>query len=320
MTLNTILGQDRCITLLTRAISSGKTAHAYLFEGIEGCGRTKTALALIQAIFCDQPEACGTCPTCRKVLSLQHPDLHIIEPDGAFIKIDQIRELQRELSLRPFQARRKACIIKNADRLHAAAANALLKTLEEPPGEALIILVTTNKSAVLPTINSRCQVVSFTPLSVDILEQILEQQGNDQETAAVAAALADGSASRAMKIATEEVITERQSIIPAICSLSRSEIGRLFKAAEEYAADRGKAAEILELIVSFLRDVLLIRHGGSDIVNRDMEPLARQEAGRFTTDELLQRIEWATDALRTIRRNANARLALDVLFLRLAAH
>jgi DNA polymerase-3 subunit delta' len=157
-------------------------------------------------------------------------------------------------------------------------------------------------------------------LPINIITQILGQQGIASETAAVAAALAGGSASRAIKIASEEVMAERSDIIPAICAISRREIGRLFKVSEEYAADRGKAAEILELTVSFMRDALLLHHGGSNIVNRDMEPLARQEAGRFSAEALLQRIEWVSETLRAIKRNANARLALDVLFMRLASH
>ncbi|HEX2768808.1 MAG TPA: hypothetical protein VHN12_05950 [Geobacteraceae bacterium] len=106
-----ILGQDNSITVLGRSLETGKIAHAYLFDGIEGCGKKKTALAFIEAVFCGQSAGCGHCPSCRRIACMQHPDLHLVEPDGAYIKIDQIRELQRNLSFRPFEAPKKACII-----------------------------------------------------------------------------------------------------------------------------------------------------------------------------------------------------------------
>ena len=100
-----ILGQENSLAVLRRSLATGRTAHAYLFEGTDGCGKKKTALAFIEAVFCGRDEGCGSCPSCRKIAKLQHPDLHLVEPDGDFIKIDQVRQLQRELSLRPFEAR-----------------------------------------------------------------------------------------------------------------------------------------------------------------------------------------------------------------------
>ncbi|HWI41267.1 MAG TPA: DNA polymerase III subunit delta', partial [Verrucomicrobiae bacterium] len=169
-----IVGHDRELSILKRALHAGRVAHAYLFEGVEGCGKKTAALALVQALFCGGVEPCGGCPSCRKIASLQHADLHLLEPDGAQIKIDQVRELQKALSYRPIEAPRKACIIDQADRLNPAAGNALLKTLEEPPGNALIILVTSAPSAVLPTILSRCQRLEFSPVPQEAIRQLLE--------------------------------------------------------------------------------------------------------------------------------------------------
>ena len=146
MSFADILGHERIVEVLRRSLRTGKTAHSYLFEGISGCGRKKTALALIQAIFCSvsPDDACGECPSCRKVASGNHGDIHFIEPlpDKRDISIDQLRAMQRELSLRPYEAPRKACIIEPAERMSVSAANSLLKTLEEPPGSAIIILLT----------------------------------------------------------------------------------------------------------------------------------------------------------------------------------
>ena len=320
MVYDAIIGQGRSIAILQRARAGGKLAHAYLFDGIEGCGKRKTALALVQSIFCsdDKGEGCGHCPSCNKVAALQHPDLHLIEPDGAFIKIDQVRELQREMAFRPFEAPQKACIIDNADRLNPAAGNALLKTLEEPPGNALIILITANPGGMLPTIISRCQRLQFQAIPQPALEDYLVSQGTPAETAGIASALAGGSLKKALEVSSEAVLQDRQSLLQRILSLSLNDIASLFAAAEELAADKEKAQEMLELITTLLRDMLFLRQGNGDISNRDLLPLLEQGAARFTAASLMTLIEQVAATRRALFRNVNTRLALEVMFMRLA--
>lgn len=313
-----IFGQESCLTLLRRSLATGKTAHAYLFEGVEGCGKRKTALAFIEALFCGREEGCGSCPSCRKIAALQHPDLHLIEPDGDFIKIDQVRQLQRELSLRPFEAPRKGCIIDGADRLNPAAGNALLKTLEEPPGSALIILVTANAGAVLPTILSRCQRLHFPALPQQTVEEFLVKTGCAPDTARIAASLAGGSLKKAIEIGAEEALADRKKLLERIASLSTREIGALFAAAEELASDKGKALETLDLLTAYLRDILLLQGGSREVVNGDLIPLIERNAARFSPEQVMERIGHVFEARHALRRNVNPRLALEVLFMRLA--
>ncbi len=318
MPFSDIVGQDGNIAILKRSHASGRLAHAYLFEGIEGCGKKKTALALVAALFCERGEECGSCPPCRKVALLQHPDLHLIEPDGAFIKIDQIRELQRELALRPFEAPRKACIIEAADRLNPASGNALLKTLEEPPGHALLILLTANLNAVLPTILSRCQQLHFPALPEPLIADFLRTRGNTPEMAGIAASLAGGSLKKAIEIGAEDTLVSRKHFFEQVTRFSLQEIATLFAAAEELAADRETALEMLELLTAFLRDVLHLQVGTRDVVNDDLLPLLRQEADKRSAAATMERIEWIREARSAIHRNVNLRLALEVLFMRLA--
>lgn len=318
MSYASIIGQDRSIAILRRAQTGGKLAHAYLFDGIEGCGKRKTALALVQSIFCSEEEGCGRCAACRKVAALQHPDLHLVEPDGAFIKIDQIRELQRELAFRPFEAPKKACIIDNADRLNPAAGNALLKTLEEPPGSALLILITAKPGGMLPTILSRCQRLQFQAIPQPAIEAYLVGQGAPVETAGIAAALAGGSIGKALDVSSETVLQERQALLQRLLSLSQEDISSLFTAAEELAADKEKAQEMLELVTTFLRDMLLLRQESGELSNRDLLPLLEKGAARFTSAGLMGLIEQVAATRRALFRNVNTRLALEVLFMRLA--
>ncbi len=313
-----IVGLDRCLAVLRRSLATGKTAHAYLFEGVEGCGKRKTALAFIEAVFCGQEEGCGSCPSCRKVALLQHPDLHLVEPDGDFIKIDQVRQLQKELSLRPFEASRKACIIDGVDRLNPAAGNALLKTLEEPPGSALIILVTANPGAVLPTILSRCQQLHFPALPQACVEDFLVTSGYAPDTARTAASLSGGSMKKAIEIAAEESLADRKGLLERIGSLSVREITPLFTAAEELAGDKTKALETLDLLTTYLRDILLMQGGVRDVVNGDLLPLIEQSATRFTQEDVMERIGHVFEARYALQRNVNPRLTLEVLFMRLA--
>ncbi len=318
MPFSRIIGQDGPISILRRALATGRLAHAYLFEGIEGVGKKATALALIEAVFCGREDGCGTCPSCRKMAARQHPDLHLLEPDGAFIKIDQIRDLQKELAYRPFEAPKKACIIDGAERLNQAAGNALLKTLEEPPGNALIILVTAQVSGVLPTILSRCQRLHFQSLPEEAIAAYLTENGIDGEPARIAASLAGGSMKKALEIGKDTALGDRKQFLERLSGLSLLEITPLFSAAEELAADKEKAMELLELLTSFLRDVLLLKGGGDGIVNADLMPLLEREAGRLSQTRVMERIGHVGEARQALLRNVNARLTLEVLFMRLA--
>ncbi|MBU5613195.1 DNA polymerase III subunit delta' [Geomonas azotofigens] len=318
MPFTEVIGQDRAISVLKRSIALERVAHAYLFSGIEGCGKKKTALAMVQAVFCGKEDACGVCSSCRKIASGQHPDLHILEPDGAFIKIDQVRELQKELAYRPFEAPKKACIIDGAEKLNLASGNALLKTLEEPPGNALMILITAERSAVLQTILSRCQTLDFQPLPAGTIEERLVRDQFPAEAARVAASLSGGSLSRALDIAGDGVLEGRVTFLERVLALNLKDINVLFATAEELAADKEGLPGFLELLLSFLRDVLIYRSTPDALTNLDLAHLVAREAERCTEAMAIELIEQLVALRRLLVRNVNARLALEVFFMRLA--
>jgi DNA polymerase-3 subunit delta' len=252
------------------------------------------------------------------VAALQHPDLHMVEPDGAFIKIDQIRNLQKELSFRPFEAEKKACIIEAAERMNLSSANAFLKTLEEPPGNALLILLTSNIGAILPTILSRCQRLSFSPIPEAAIENYLCGSGTTQETARIAASLAGGSLKTALKIANEETLPMRQHLLERISNLSTGEITPLFALAEELGSDKDKTLEILDVLTIFWRDVMIMLSGNTQVANKDLLPLLQREAARSTLESVTERINLVFRSRQALQRNVNPRLALEVLFMGLA--
>jgi len=318
MSFSRIIGYDRNVSLLRRALATGKLSHAYLFYGIDGSGMKDAALALVEAIFCNGTDGCGECPSCRKVAGLRHPDLHHVQPDGAFIKIDQIRELQKELSYRPFEAPKKACIIEEADKMNISAANAFLKTLEEPSGDAILILMTTHVDAVLPTILSRCQQLRFPSLPTETIASQLREKGADEDSARIAAALAGGSIERAQEIVAGDWLQTRKSLLEKITTLTPEEIIPLFAAAEEAAKDKDSAIHLVDLLNVFWRDVLLTQSGSSEIVNTDLSHLIRSVSERNSLDRVIEKLERIARTRQALTRNANPRLAVEVLIMGLA--
>jgi DNA polymerase-3 subunit delta' len=317
-----ILGHDRIIEVLRRSLRTGKTAHSYLFEGIPGCGRKKTALALTQALFCAafQDDACGVCPSCRKTDGGNHPDIHLIAPlpDKRDISIDQLREMQHILSLRPYEAQRKVCIIDPAERMSIGAANSLLKTLEEPPGNALIILLTENVGMLLSTVRSRCQVIRFAPLSPEHVLVLLERNGMTPEAAALVAPMSGGSLQKALELDNEALCARRETALTRVQSLNIHKIATVFDAAEELSGNRDATLELLDMLLSFFRDAVHLGAGNSEIVNRTVRPAIESIAARRSLPRNLELLEQIYETRRAVQRNANPKLALDHLFMTMA--
>ncbi len=170
-----VFGQERAISFLRGVLERGEVPHAMLFTGPRGVGKHTTALLFSAALLCPSGAPDG-CPSCFKVARGMHPDLHLVEPEGAQIHIDQVRELERELSVKPLEASRKVAVIDEAESMNETAANAFLKTLEEPPPGSCIILVAAGAEGLLPTIASRCHELRFSPLGKREVEGYLRRE------------------------------------------------------------------------------------------------------------------------------------------------
>jgi len=317
-----ITGHEQIVEVFRRSVRSGKISHSYIFEGIPGCGRRTTALALIQAIFCREvdDDACGVCPSCRKIAGGNHADIHFVEPlpDKRDISIDQLREIQRELSLRPYEAPRKACILEPAERMSVNAANSLLKTLEEPPGNAIIILLSENADMLLPTIRSRCQLIRFSPLSPEHVRQLLISTGIAPDAADVLAPLSEGSMQRAGELDNDTLSARRDVLVSHMSALNIGKIASVFDSAEELAGNRDETLASLDLLLSFARDTVYLHAGSTDIVNTSIRPALEAFAARCTLEGALQILGAITETRRAVQRNANNKLALDCLFMKMA--
>ena len=255
---NTIIGYQNIVTQLQSAVNSERVAGAYLFAGEQGVGKETVALYFANLILCESSDGasvpCGECRACRKIKSGNHPDLQIIRPDGAQLKIDQIREMQQQISYQPLEGPRKVYIIANSERMNVYTANSLLKTLEEPPAASTIVLLTENVNAILPTIRSRSQILTFYPMPIDELAAALvDRFSTDKEDAHNAAILSRGIVGKAITL-VEKGISDRQEI-PEI--LEATDLIAAFRLAEQFEKD----LDSLDELITWYRDLLLIQQG-----------------------------------------------------------
>jgi DNA polymerase-3 subunit delta' len=323
MTFDQILGHDRQKEILNMALANGRLAHAYLFSGPEGVGKGLMALALVRAIVCLEQRGCGHCVACRKIDHQNHPDLHILEPDGNSIKIEQIRVLQRELSLKQLEAPRKICLIEQADAMTTGAANALLKTLEEPRGDTLLILLTAQPNRLLETIRSRCQPLPFTRHPNSRIQAELEKQlGIDSTESHILAALSEGSFKKAFGKDRELYLVQRRELLKTLTGLSSGSIVPILDFAEQLTADKTILPNILEIFQAFYRDVLMTLQGGrsaEELVNLDLREKVNRVSARENIASILTKLEALMEVRRQLDRNVNRQLAIEVLLMKLAA-
>jgi DNA polymerase III subunit delta' len=323
MNFSDIAGHDRPVSILMRTLTNGTLAHAYLFSGAEGIGKKMTALALAAAVNCAHrgPDGgCGECPSCRKVASGGHPDVHLLTPDGEEIKIDQVRQMQADLSLRPFEGTKKTLIVDFAERMNAASSNAFLKTLEEPPGDTLIILVTAMPQSLLPTIRSRCQEMRFQPLPRHTLARALaRKRGISDGDAWFLAALAQGSMGRGLEMDAEQEKAERDRLMDLWEGFSRLSVGEALALAESYAKDRERLDRLIEIGVECLRDALVYRETGDDrlLVQSGAGERYRIWGERFAVPGMLADLELLTRSRGLLDRRVSAQLVAENLLFQL---
>jgi DNA polymerase III subunit delta' len=326
-----ITGQEKAVSFLRQVISSGKIPHAFLFTGIEGVGKTTTALAFCQAINCREPvngEGCGRCLTCRQLISGNFPDLRFIEPDGQNIKIEQIRELNRDICFRPVEGAYRVIIINRAELMTLEAANSFLKTLEEPPPGNVIVLKVKEPLDLLPTIVSRCQRIPFRPLPRSVVAQcLIKEMGIDEENAALIAGISDGSLGRATEISNSDYLEERQTSISNIIQLPSMQKTQAIELAMEYAQDVKKkdhdksgSIDLFELIgiwKSWYRDLIIMKADGplNLLINADFSRKLKTISRNITMDNLIQGFFLLDRAQIDLIRNPNIGLMMEDLFL-----
>ena len=318
--LKAIVGQDAAVAVLARALAAGKLASAYLFEGMAGVGKASFALALAQATSCERAPGwgCGVCEPCRKIASGLHPDFLRISPDGQFIKIAQIRQVTARAGYRPHEGQARIVVLDPADAMNLEAANALLKTLEEPPAGTHFILISAAPERLPLTVRSRCQRVRFVPLARAHVASWLERErGLAAADAEVVAALSGGSLSLAGELAEGGAWAARRAEVARIEQAVEADgMGAVLLVATELKDDKASLPASLELLRVRYRDALLSSLGADEgrLVHdaAEVAPLAT-----LGPDRLQRRIATVAEAELALRSNVSPQLCLERMMLRL---
>jgi DNA polymerase-3 subunit delta' len=316
-----ILGQDRAISLLRRATETDRLSHALLFTGPKGVGRFLTALTVAKALNCLQglkSDSCDRCLPCTKIDKGVHPDVHLLAPEGPSLRIDQIRSLALEATLRPYEGRRKVFILDGAETMTDQAQNALLKTLEEPPGATLLVLIAPEPSALLPPIASRCTQIRFAPLPESAVADRLQEDGCEAGEAQVLASLAGGSLGRAHEL-RKSPLREIWDLVERAFALSPGRALPVLQLAEQVVRQKETVPLFLEALLAWCRDLMVTKVTRHErlLVYRGREAALRRQSEPLTPAQLLKMYDAVKQTLDGLGRYANPRLSLEVMFLKL---
>lgn len=320
MSFRDVHGQEHAVLLLQKALATARMAQAYLFSGPPGIGKRLTALQFAKAIACQNnlDDACEQCSACHKVNTGNHPDVVCVGPEGASIRIEHIRAIQRQLGYKPYESQRTVIIIDGGDLLTAPAANALLKTLEEPPPTGLLILLTSKKDALPITIVSRCQHIPFRRLASEHVRRLLEQQGVEPHTAVLAATLTEGSLSIGTQTEVAHMLTRRQQAYALLQAQIKPPATPLFLQARQLAGTREQCDELLHWLTLFCRDLIILKVTSTILLyNQDLGAELRHLAQRASVEQLLTLFASLEQLREYLSMNLNAQLTLERVLMHL---
>ncbi len=331
--LSEIIGQGTAITVLKSALPPGKPVNSYLFVGPEGVGKRTAALAFANSLFCQSSinndaceanDACGICVPCVKMKGGSFPDFKFIKPTihknktKEEINIEDIRELIASLAYKPYEAERKIVILDGVDQMNTQAANAFLKTLEEPPGDTILILIAANLNTQLPTIISRCQIIRFRPVPFgEMTRFLMEQRGMDENQARLASALSKGSPGMADMFKDDEKV--RAEAIGMLESSLSASVGALYNIAHtlDKKANRKRADRLLPALQELIRDMLVVKLAGKydNLINKDIAVDIEKAARNYSVRELFKSYDLADEMISARKWNINPLLVMSLLLM-----
>jgi len=329
--LEEIIGQPVALKTLQSAIATGEMAHAYLFIGPEGVGKKTAAFAFARGLLClDRigPDACGVCSACRRIEHNTYPDLVHYRPTvhkgkvKKEINIDDMREIIPRVNMKPYESERKVVLLEGVDAMNVPAANAFLKTLEEPPPQTILLLIASNVGKLLPTIISRCQTVRFGPVPYDVMVPFLmKREGMNEAEAQEMAALSGGAPGAALSDSCDERREIRAEALNLLATIDEAPGSALFRLASrmDRAKDKAITEKTLQSMRTLLRDLMVVKSSPKcdTLINRDLQLELQRIAASFSGRRLLRAFELTEEMIFARTWNINPLLVMSSLMLEL---
>ena len=318
-----LIGHEWAVDMLKKHVVHERTRHAYLFCGPPGLGRRTLALHFAQALNCTTPTEpgipCGQCRDCKQITAMQHADLTVIqaESEGGTLKVDQIRDSRKTLTLKPYMSKYRVAIFLRFQEANDNAANALLKTLEEAPSYAVLILTADNPEQLLPTIVSRCEVLRLRPLSMEEVQKDLENRGLESDRAKLIAHISGGRPGYARRLAEDDVLLDvREERLNDLLTLLPASRVEKFAYADKLARDKDSMRQAILFWLSYWRDVMLrTAQADTPLINVDRNVEIEGLAGQLDLSSVRKTVNNIENALEQLEKNVNPRLLAEVMLL-----
>jgi DNA polymerase-3 subunit delta' len=319
-----IIGQNEIVNALKAVLKDDSSRHAYIFAGPEGNGKRMVAKIFAAALLCTARNSfvrCESCQSCRLFESGTNPDFYVLEAEGASIGVDEVRKMQQDISIRPLYGAKKVYLIVEADKMTVQAQNCLLKTLEEPPGYAVIILTTVNTNSLLETIRSRSILYNFRKNTDEEIKNCLQKiKGYELPGIDFIVSYANGVPGKAIELVeSEDFRINRDKALEVILRLRNSKLIEIFDAYGFFEENKDNIDSILDIILIFYRDLLITKKTGNEniLINSDKKDIIVRNVDGFEIDKLIKNIAAIEEARRNIKQNANYQLVIEVMLMKL---
>lgn len=313
-----VVGQEFVLEAFNRAYKNNRLTHAYILLGEDGVGKSIFALYMASKLLCTGEEKpCGNCSACKKILSGNHPDVKVLDMGSKSIGINDILGIIDDIYTKPYEGDRKVIIIKEADKITVQGQNAILKTLEEPPEDATIIMLTSNSGALLDTIQSRCQTLRFGRIAIDKVRDYLIGIGTERNSAETAANLSDGIIGNGLKFLDPKHMSLRQETIDIGKKLVRFKGIEGYELVEFFTKHKDDADKILDMLITWFRDIIIVKLAKDEklIINRDFYNMIVEESKFLSYNKLNSIIDIINDTKEKLRQYSNFQLTMEVMVL-----
>src|SRR5690625_872888 len=311
--------------IITNSIKKGRISHAYLIQGARGTGKEAIALLITKGLFCENKtdvEPCHECNACKRIASGNHPDVHWIEPDGRSIKIEQIRDLQKEFSYSGLESTRKVYVISGADTLTVNAANRILKFLEEPSKTTTAMMLTDNSQSIIPTVRSRCQIIDLQPLNPLLFQKQLVESGMSETNATLMSALTNNS-DEAFDLSEDEWFAQARKLMVQLVDTFSSKPDDVYLFIHQHwiphFKERTQQEQGFDLLLLAFKDILYFHIGNEEsmVIFTPNDERLERAARYFSQEKLLGILNALLQAKRNLKQNVHPTLVMEQLTLQI---